>query len=456
MHLPKHSLIASLLTFYLACATTWSEVPPAWKAAAASVVITPETNMPMAGYASRNKPSEGTAQDLFAKALALEDAAGSRFVIVTMDLIGVPRDLREHLEKRVSEACALPPERLLLNASHTHCGPEFRAGRTLADGASDSSKPGEIYGGQLEEKLLTLIGTALKGLAPAQLTYSHGRAGFSMNRRLPTDTGFQNSPYPDGPVDQDVPVLIVRDPGKNIRAVLFGYCCHNTTLSFYQFCGDYAGYAQEYLQADHPGITALFLNGCSGDQNPYPRSTVELSEQHGRTLATAVEAALLPAPLVLAPKLATSLELCPLAFAPLPSEDVLQQRAKSSNVYERTHAENVLETLKANDGKLPEYGYAVQVIKLGGKLTLVALADEIVVDYSLRTKRELKSQTDPVWVAGYSNIVTCYVPSERVLKEGGYEAGGAMIYTSLPGPFVDDVEERVFESIHRQWQKLPK
>ncbi len=202
-------------------------------------------------------------------------------------------------------------------------------------------------------------------------------------------------------------------------------------------------------------VFTLFVAGCGGDQNPYPRSTVELSEQHGRTLATAVEAALLPAPLVLEPQLATSLELCPLAFAPLPGEDVLQQRAKSSNVYERTHAENVIETLKANDGKLPEYGYAVQVIKLG-RLTLVALADEIVVDYSLRTKRELKSGADPVWVAGYSNIVTCYVPSQRVLKEGGYEAGGAMIYTSLPGPFQDDVEERIFESIHRQRQKLPK
>ena len=448
MHLPKHSLIASLLTFYLACATTWSEVPPAWKAAAASVVITPETNMPMAGYASRNKPSEGTAQDLFAKALALEDAAGSRFVIVTMDLIGVPRDLREHLEKRVSEACALPPERLLLNASHTHCGPEFRAGRTLADGASDSSKPGEIYGGQLEEKLLTLIGTALKGLAPAQLTYSHGRAGFSMNRRLPTDTGFQNSPYPDGPVDQDVPVLIVRDPGKNIRAVLFGYCCHNTTLSFYQFCGDYAGYAQEYLQADHPGITALFLNGCSGDQNPYPRGTLEFAQRHGRALAMAVEAALtVTTPRTVSGPLRAAFDHIELAYGPVPTRGELAEEAQSKDKFTAAHGRRLLAKLD-KDGAFPaSYSYPVQVAHFGGDLVLAALGGEVVVDYSLRLKRELAGGA-AVWIARYSNDVMGYIPSRRVREEGGYEGGGAMRYTLHPGPWAPELEERIVGKVH--------
>ncbi len=98
----------------------------------------------MAGYASRNKPSEGKAQDLFAKALAIEDQNGAKLVIVTTDLIGIPRTLRKGLEKRVAEAYKLGPESLLLNASHTHSGPEFRVGRTSADdGEFGPAKQGE-------------------------------------------------------------------------------------------------------------------------------------------------------------------------------------------------------------------------------------------------------------------------------------------------------------------------
>src|SRR5205823_8918428 len=133
-------------------------------------------------------------------------------------------------------------------------------------------------------------------LKPARLGYSHARAGFAMNRRLPTAKGYQNSPYPDGPVDHDVPVLRVEDAEKKLRAIAFGYACHNTTLSFYEFCGDYAGFAQQYLEEAHPEALALFLTGCGGDQNPYPRGTIALCRQHGRTLATAVDAALLTVP----------------------------------------------------------------------------------------------------------------------------------------------------------------
>ncbi len=75
-----------------------------WKAGVATVVTTPEYSMWMAGYAARNKPSEGKVHDLNAKALALEDTAGTRFVIVTVDLIGFPRDFRDAVEKEVGYA----------------------------------------------------------------------------------------------------------------------------------------------------------------------------------------------------------------------------------------------------------------------------------------------------------------------------------------------------------------
>lgn len=417
----------------------------AWKAGVASRVITPEKNVWMAGYAGRKKPAEGKSQDLFAKALALEDARGERFVIVTLDLIGITRTMRDDVALTVEKKYRLPRERLLLNASHTHSGPLVRPRPSVTYDLTDNQwNDAETYMRQLQEGLVQVVGAALQDLQPSQLGYRHARAGFAMNRRLPTEKGVQNSPYPDGPVDHEVPVLRVEDAKGKVRALLFGYACHNTTLALQQFSGDYAGYAQEYLQEAHPGVTALFLMGCGGDQNPYPRGTVELAKQHGRTLATAVDAALLPKPRPITGNLSAAMEDVTLQFVPL-TRDELVQMSMSKDIYDVRRSKFLLPILEKT-GQLPAtYPYPVQVVQLGKDLTLVTLAGEVVVDYSLRLKKELGS--NPVWVAGYSNDVFGYVPSVRVLKEGGYEGGGAMRYTSHPGPFAPSVEERIVSKV---------
>jgi neutral ceramidase len=234
-----------------------------WKAGVASVKITPEKPMWMSGYASRTQPSEGVALDLYAKALALEDAEGRRLVMLTMDLIGIPQGLRRQVEEECAQKYKLPAEGLLLNASHTHCGPEFHVGATMYLEVMDHQSPdAEEYGAKLERQLVDLAGEALGKLAPAHLHYTHSRCGFAMNRRFPTLRGYNNSPYPEGPVDHDVPVLEVTGAdGKQLLAVMFGYACHNTTLSFQQFCGDYAGFAKEELKNAQSGVGVFGGNG---------------------------------------------------------------------------------------------------------------------------------------------------------------------------------------------------
>ena len=441
-------LAAVLAWFVVATSIFAAEPPPAdagWKAGAASVVITPAEPMWMAGYASRNKPSEGKFQDLFAKALALQDAAGTRLVIVTCDLIGIPRALRDAVEKDVREKHKLPPECLLMNASHTHSGPVVRV-KSFYSLSEQHEQQVDKYAAGLQQKLVTLAGQSLADLAPARLGYCHARAGFAMNRRLPSKTGYQNSPNPDGPVDHDVPVLRVERADGKLRAVLFGYACHNTTLGLYQFCGDYAGFAQQYVEEAHPGVTALFTIGCGADQNPYPRSTLEWAQRHGRSLADAVEAALLPQARPIRGPLRAAFQEVSLAFAPAPSRDELVRMKEKGSQYEKRHAAKLLEELDKNGRIRPDYAYPVQVVQFGDELILVALAGEVVVDYSLRLKRELAGPA--VWVAGYSNDVFGYVPSARVLKEGGYEASGAVLYSSLSGPFAPSVEERIAGKVH--------
>jgi len=430
-----------LLLLIMAFVARAADAPLDWKAGVASTVVTPQDAIWMAGYASRTKPAEGKAQELFAKALALEDAAGKKHLLITLDLIGVPRTLRDRLEKRLGEKHGLPREGLLINASHTHCGPEFRVAQKTSHLVDVQRKEqAEAYGKFLEEKLVALAADALAQLAPARLEYHHARCGFAMNRRLPAENGFRNAPYSEGPVDHDVPVLAIVGAEKKLRAVVFGYACHNTTLSFYQWCGDYAGFAQEYFQAEHPGVTALFVTGCGGDQNPYPRGRIELAQTHGRSLATAVRAALDAPPLPLPAQLGMALEDVPLDFA-LPTRAEFEARLKSPDKYFAAHAQRMLARLDAGETLPAQYAYPVQVIRFGGKLTLIALGGEVVVDYSLRFKREFPGQ--PVWVAGYCNDVMGYIPSQRVRREGGYEGGDAMRHGNLPGPWTEKVEEQI-------------
>ena len=447
--------VLTVCTVFGSLAIAQDLAPGHWRAAASRVVITPDADRPMwmGGYAARTKPAEGKVHDLFAKVLVLEDHAGHRAAIVTLDLLGVTPTLRSGVAERAAKL-GIPDSALMLNASHTHCGPELRDDRMHYFGiGAEYSARARAYVQEISGKIADAIAEATEGLKPAQLWSSHARAGFAMNRRLPTERGFINSPNPDGPVDHRVPVLQVRSgegptPQGELMAVVFGYACHNTTLSFQKWCGDYSGFAQAYVEEKHPGTIAMFVNGCSADQNPYPRRTLDLAQQHGRALANGVETALeTKAVREVSGPLHTGLTNVTLKFQPPPSVDELQGQLQASNKYQRYHAQWLLDQHKKRGAISDEYdGFPVQTIKFGNDLLLVGLCGEAVVDYSLRLQRELAGEAQ-VWVAGYTNHVFGYLPSERVLREGGYEGGGAMLYTQFPGPFAPGVEERIVGAV---------
>lgn len=446
---------AVLLSLVITGSAPAGESQGIWKAGVATTVITPEQSMWMAGYAARTKPSEGKVHDLNAKALALEDAAGTRFVIVTMDLIGVAREFRGFVEKEVGTRYGLKPEALLLSVSHTHCGPEIRAWRATQawDLPAEQIELGKKYAEGLQVEVVELVGKALQNLAPARLSYVHGRCGLSMNRRSQAGQGYSIAPNADGPVDQDVPVLIVAAPDGKMRALLFGYACHNTTLDFYQFCGDYAGFAQLDVEAAHPGTVALFVQGCGGDQNPTPRRSLEWAKQHGQALANGVEQALASRSRPVRGLLKLALAEATLELSAPPSVEELKKQAASSNKYESRHAQELLKDVEAGRVR-STYPYLVQVARFGDDLTMVGLAGEVVVDYSLRLKKELAApsstgQAPAVWVAGYCNEVFGYVPSQRVLQEGGYEAKDSILYYDITvTPFAPSVEQRIVDKVH--------
>jgi neutral ceramidase len=240
--------------------------------------------------------------------------------------------------------------------------------------------------------------------------------------------------------------------GDKLKAVLFGYACHATVLDLYQWTGDHPGFAMLAVEEQYPGTQAMFWAGCGADQNPLPRRTVELAQKYGKQLGDAVHQVLDGAMRPISGDLKTAYAEIDLGFAKLPTREELQETLKSDNRFERVRAGLLLKEFEANGRLAGAYPYPIQTWKLGDGPAWVTLGGEVVVDYSLRLKHELGA--DSTWVAGYSNDVMAYIPSLRVLKEGGYEGGGAMLYYGLPSAWAENVEDLIVAEVHRQAQEV--
>jgi neutral ceramidase len=436
----------------------------AWQAGVATIDITPESSVWMAGFAARTQSSQGVAMPLHAKALAVKCGTQSTAVLVTADLLGVTARICDRVASRVQRRHQISRADLLFNASHTHCGPVVDEQLSVAyDLSPEQWAAIRGYTAQLEDKLVTVIGEAVSRLRPARLLFAQDEAGFAANRRLKFT--------PDGPVHRGVPLLRVDGTDGATVAVVFGYACHNTTLpaTFVTFHGDYAGVAQAALERRHPGMTALFVAGCGADANPLPRGTLEHVEAHGAALADAVDRGLKVAAQI-EPSFRTAYGTVDLPFADPAARERWRRQLDAAEVYLQRY-ETLMKNAIARDGRLPavqpdpvqvwRFGPAVPdrvgaaegttaaipPSKSSSGFTLVALGGEVVVDYALRLAREYPERR--MWVAGYSNDVFGYVPSLRVLREGGYEGGDAMIYYGRPGPFTEQVEDLIVGEVRR-------
>lgn len=450
-----------LLTLLLTCLLPLA-ARAEWKAGAASRNITPKQFMLMAGYGGRTDPADGKLTDLWAKALALEAADGKRAVVVSLDLVGIDRVTAAGICQSAAEKHGLSRDQIALCTSHTHSGPVVN--KNLGPLHYSLAPPEqqtliEQYAVELHDEVVAVIGEALADLTPARVQWGSGLSTFAVNRR-------ENKPYaavPElrskgvlaGPVDHDVPVLSVRSPedGK-LRAVLFGYACHATVLGLRQWCGDYPGYAMIELEKAHPDCVALFWAGCGADQNPLPRKTVDFAKEYGAELAEAVDEVLAAPMAELGDSLTTRFAEIELPLAGLPTKKDNEATAKTStNRFEVARAKWLQAEFEKSGGLKGSYPYPVGVWKLGGGgakdggVDFVFLGGEVVVDYALRLKREMNGES--TWVAGYANDVMAYIPSVRVLKEGGYEGGTSNVYYGLPGLWDEKLEDMIVGEVKK-------
>ena len=420
-----------------------------WNAGLGSADISPTEPIYLNGYGNRTHPSTGVKQKLWAKALALEDEKGNRVVIVTTDLLGLPGSVSDVIAARLAKQYGMKRSQLLLNSSHTHGAPMVEGNLATMFMLNTTERLAiHNYTERLKDQIVAAVQQAVADLKPAQLATGHGKASFAVNRRVAAANGvYTIGVNPTGPIDHDVPVLRISSPDGKLRAALFGYTCHNTTMGgdIYEAHADYAGYAQEAFEKQHPGTQAMFYLLCGGDQNPSPRGKFELAEKYGNALASAASAVIAGKMQPLTGPLRTSLRMTDLTFK-LHTREQYEEELKDKLPAKVRRAEYML-SLYDQQRPMRSAAYPVQAIRFGKQWTLVALGGEVVIDYQLRIKKEFPGEDTTV--AGYSNDVMCYIPSLRVLKEGGYEADSSMIYYGKPGPFAESVEDQLMDTVYK-------
>ena len=317
-----------------------------WSVGVGKVKITPTEPMWMGGYANRDRPAEGTLTELWAKACVLDDGQGGRTVLVTADLTAVDRKMGLAIRGLVARKHGLPLGAIALNVSHTHSGPVV--GDALAPQyrlSEAEKKKVDLYAEQLPEMILKACDQAMASLAPARVEWGTGNCDFAVNRRenkseVVTERREQDQLV--GPVDHSVPVLRATDSKGKIRAIVFGYACHATTTGFFEWSGDYPGFAQMHLEKANPGAVAMFWAGCGADQNPLPRRTLELLKKYGKQLADSVQEVVTQPMKRINGQLVARYEEVPLAFGPPWSVEQVNKMAQSRREIDQNWAKIIL------------------------------------------------------------------------------------------------------------------
>jgi len=402
------------------------------KVGIANTTITPDRPIWMTGFAARTAPSEGAYNDLEASVVVFEDG-DMRVATMALDLVGIDEFLLDPIRNAAAEL-GIPPDCMLVSCSHTHCAPACRVAR------GSCRKFDDEYLAALKERLADLLKEAVSDLQESTLDYTVGCCAMGINRRRANPDGSNAGmlPAPDKPIDMDVPVLRVLSPEGEVRAVLFSYACHPTTMGGQLVGTDYPGPARDYLREKIPGCLPIFLQGCGGDVKPrnltgdgkFAAGPLEIVYEIGHEVGRAVAGALCGEPRPLADGVAAVSGIANLPTRGTPTEERLAA-LEAGNQWEQAYAEAARKTIAEKGGLADTLPVEVQVFRIGG-LYIIALGGEISCEIGLELKEKLSDLE--VCTLGYSNLLRSYVASLGAHSEGGYEVETAFLYSLTPEP----------------------
>jgi hypothetical protein len=384
--------------------------------------INPATPVVLSGYAARSNLPEATGvqQNIVAQAAVFGDGADAA-ILFTVDCTGVPDNVVDPLKQRLSTSLGIAPERIAVSCTHSHSCPHvtgYLPNLYSPPLTNLEQQHVDQYTRELAEKLESAAIQAMSDRTPGhQISWGSGTVGFAANRRGSSE------------VDHDLPVMVVRDSVGQAAAIITSYAAHAVTLNYGDnlVSGDWPGYARERIEAMFPGAAAMVMIGAGADANPNAFG-LAAAQNHGQSIANEIQ------------RLITHELLTPV------SQDLSAFHSEIELDYATTLTPG--DPASARLAPAPNATmYGVTSWTFGKDLAMVFMEGEVVVDYSLRLKSELG---DKLWVNGYSNDVQGYIPSERILYEGGYEADSSGYYYGLPGRFAHGIEDKIVGAVHEQ------
>jgi hypothetical protein len=408
----------------------------------ATADITPKEPVGLAGFGFRKHPSEGIGKPLTASCVVFDNTV-TRVAFVAFDLCYIGKTQLDDLRAAAQKA-KIPPQHLMVNFSHTHSGPNVT---TPANAA---------YAERFKSLTDPMFATAVADLQPALLDYTVGSSLLAVSRRRFDEKRHvvDMMPDPHKPIDPDVPILRVTSAEGKVRAVLFGYACHPSTLHDYRISPDYVGYARDWIAAVYPGCVPIFFQGCGGDMKArfvdsagkfdFPENllspdafTAELGHELGRAVVAALSVPPEPVPAD-RPKVPPETFNAPPGAPKTPAAayKAPPEALKALSEALRTHVQlgGIVEEYNAPDKKQPEKitRHKLCGVWRVGDVYIVGAQCEIGSQIGLRMKREMAKGR--VWTCGYTHHGIGYFLDAASYAEGGYE-----IDCSDVGPGAEDV-----------------
>lgn len=439
---------------------------PGYRAGWAQAEITPPLGLPMGGRGPRFAAGARVLDPLEAQALILEDTRGGQLLWISLDLIGMTYGPSAALRHDLSALTGIPYEAILLNFAHVHSGPMTN----MAKYPAPIPEPPDLrrYREGLHRTIVALADAAMAARQRATATLHWGRSDVGINRRLRAADGLMTmGPNPDGPYNAEVWVLDVQGTETEDRCVVFSYGCHPVIVY---------GYDWEGLSAEYPGVCrrtlrdqlgadvhCQFVQALAGNVRPrvladletetFRTSTPEDLQRAGTTLAADVLDALHSS--------GEALDLEPSAAAGwvyarrdpdrVPDLDHWEALAAQEDELSRNVGRYWAKRLTEGPSHARVVPLEVGLVQLAADHRVAWISAEAVAEWLPRLRRWLDNSA--LWVCGYTQTVSTYLPVDALLAEGGYEVVASNRYdVHGPGPFAPGLDAgvaRVFAELGR-------
>jgi neutral ceramidase len=393
------------------------------KYSVAKVNITPDYPVYQDGYGSRTGKSDGKYNDLYIKSLCLEHG-GEKILFIACDTCIIKEAHVLDVKSRIETLYRIKPDHVLIGYTHTHSGPALY--KWLKHGDDPE------YTRFFFDKMLEAVASVVDCREEGTLRYGQGETYIGVNRRrVNRNNHIDLAPNIDGETDRVLSSVSVHDSQGSPKVIASSCACHPIAVNDDRLSSDFPGVACSELERTYPGAVAMFFQGCCGDINPIAYDGFDSAVMLGKVYANDVRNVLEHMSKPFSPSFSGCSVVLRVPLSCFESER-FKEIAASDDVFFKQYGNQLLKSIE--EGTAPrEIPVDIACIALSQDLKIVALAGEAVCGYANWLRQNCPESR--LMILGYANGYCGYIPTARILAEGGYEADVSYEWIGLPGRY---------------------